>query len=53
MSEQNQSETTLRELAIRLLSPRYPGAEFMQVRLLSPHYLGIRPLNWQFHLTRD
>jgi hypothetical protein len=27
MSEQNQGEATLRELAIWLLAPRYPGAE--------------------------
>jgi hypothetical protein len=39
MSEQNQSEATLRELAIRLLSPRYPGTEHMQVTDLLPGQL--------------
>jgi hypothetical protein len=36
MSEPHQDEATLRELAIRLLSPRYPGAESMQVTDLLP-----------------
>jgi hypothetical protein len=39
MSEQNRGEVTLRELAIRLLSPRYPGAESMQVTDLLPGQL--------------
>ena len=47
MSEQNQGEATLRELATRLLSPRYPGAEFMQVTDLLPGQL---PLNTPIEL---
>ena len=43
MSEQNQGEATLRELAIRLLSPRYPGAESMQVTDLLPGQLPPNP----------
>jgi hypothetical protein len=43
MSEQNQDEVTLRELAIRLLSPRYPGAESMQVTDLPPGQLSPHP----------
>jgi hypothetical protein len=39
MSEQNQGEVTLRELAIRLLSPRYPGSESLQVTDLLPGQL--------------
>jgi hypothetical protein len=43
MSEQNQHETSLRELAMRLLSPRYPGTEFMQVTDLLPGQLPPHP----------
>jgi hypothetical protein len=43
MSEQNQHEASLRELALRLLSPRYPGAEFMQVTDLLPGQLPPHP----------
>jgi hypothetical protein len=43
MSEQNQGEATLRELAIRLLSPRYPGTEPMQVTDLLPGQLPPNP----------
>jgi hypothetical protein len=43
MSEQNQDKVTLRELAIRLLSPRYPGAESMQVTDLLPGQLPPNP----------
>ena len=37
--EQSQGEVTLRELAIRPLSPRYPGAESLQVTDLLPGQL--------------
>jgi hypothetical protein len=43
MSEQHQDEVTLRELAIRLLSPRYPGVEHMQVTDLLPGQLPPNP----------
>ena len=43
MSEQNQSEAALRELAMRLLSPQYPGAEFMRVTDLLPGQLPANP----------
>lgn len=43
MSEQNLGEVTLRELAIRLLSPHYPGAESMQVTDLLPGQLPPNP----------
>jgi hypothetical protein len=43
MSVQNQGDVTLRELAIQLLSPRYPGAESMQVTDLLPGQLPPNP----------
>ncbi len=43
MSEQNRGEVTLHELAIQLLSPRYPGAESMQVTDLLPGQLPPNP----------
>jgi hypothetical protein len=43
MSDQRQDEAALRELAIRLLSPRHPGAASLQVTDLLPGRLPPRP----------